>query len=66
LILDLAKRRRGLENVFLACRLEVRRDRFLERVLVLRDHARHLIELLDAPRIGAGNARREKRLLGVK
>ena len=64
--LCLARRRLGLEDVFLRGGLEVLGHRLLEALFVLPDHAGHAVELFDAPLVGAGDSCGEKRLLRVE
>ena len=61
-----ARRRLGLEDVFLGGGLEVFGHRLLEAGPVLADHAGHAVELAHPPLVGAGDARGEQRLLRVE
>jgi hypothetical protein len=53
-------------NVLLARCPEVPGDGVLQCSLVLRDHLRHAIKLLDPPRVGAGHIAGEEGLLRVE
>ena len=64
--LRLAESGRRFENVLLARCLEVPGDGVLQCRLVLRDHLRHAIKLLDPPRVGAGHVAGEEGLVRVE
>src|SRR5262249_39307959 len=63
---DLAEACERLEDLLLAGRLEVLRDRPLERRLVLPVEPGHAVELFDSPRVAPRHARREAALLSLE